>query len=112
VEPQPPAVSIKRRYRHGRLATSGGVGGASSLCHGGGGRSDGDGNDDGDVPPQVRNSRALAVEYLSKHNREMVKQAVAPFSLTFPREAAEAIILHNYVYCEQVYQHNPACVTR
>jgi hypothetical protein len=40
----------------------------------------------------------------------MDKQAVATVSSTFPREAAEAVILNMYVDCEQVYQHNPAYV--
>jgi hypothetical protein len=109
-EPQPLAVSIKRRYRHEWLATVGGVRGSPPL-YGGGGRSDGDEDDDGDISPQVRKSWALAVEYLGKYNREMVRQAVTPVPLTFPRKAAETIILYKYVDCEQVYQHNTAYVT-
>jgi hypothetical protein len=40
----------------------------------------------------------------------MVGRAVAPVSLTFPREAAEAMILNKYVDFGQVCQHNPAYV--
>lgn len=67
-------------------------------------------SDDEDVPEEVLKTRALAVEYRGKHNKEMVKQAVAGVSSSFPREAAEAIILNKFVDFEQVYQHNPAYV--
>jgi hypothetical protein len=45
----------------------------------------------------------LVDKYGCKHNREMVKQAVATVSSNFPREVAEAIILNKHADCGQVY---------